>query len=260
MDEQLKEKLGLALALAQKYYLTAGKKYGRARRDAKRFFNPQVQSTWNGKAIYRWSMEEMLHFFKTEVGVENVVLHRLEESEIDGSILDMTMKSEDGDAALMDTLKVDALTIRKLRRKLQEMEHDYEKEEHEAELVNFFDNIVVDTKGTRLSKYKNELLGDIGVTRVVELPSLIDEPGFFSKLGLSFTEEARLKQQVNYTHTHTHTHTPHTHTEEARLKQQVLYIHTYILHTIHPHPHPQQIRAVAKGVLKEGKLLPKHLR
>lgn len=217
MDENLREKLGQALAVAQKYYLTAGKKCGRARRDFKRFFNPQAGGTWNGKAIYRWSMEEMLHFFKTEVGVENVVLHRLEESEIDGSILDMTIKSEDGDKALMDTLKVDHLTIRKLRRKLLEMEHDYEKEEHEAELVNFLDNIVVDTKGTRLSKYKDELIANIGVTRVVELPSLIDEPGFFSTLGLSFTEEARLKQQVVcgcecvcivsiHTHTHSITH------------------------------------------------------
>ena len=35
--------------------------------------------------------------------------------------------------------------------------------------------IVVDNKGTRLSKYKKELLVDIGVTRVTELPFLIDE-------------------------------------------------------------------------------------
>ena len=33
----------------------------------------QDNSTWQGKALYRWSMDEMLHFFKTEVGVENKV-------------------------------------------------------------------------------------------------------------------------------------------------------------------------------------------
>jgi hypothetical protein len=283
MDEQLKEKLGLAVAQAQKYYLTAGKKYERARRDAKRFFNAQDHSTWKGKAIYRWSMEEMLHFFKTEVGVENVVLHRLEESEIDGSILDMTIKlrgpakhppghlkagqvarggkadEEDttgGDEALMDTLKVDALTIRKLRRKLKEMEHDYEKEEHEAELVNFFDNIVVDTKGTRLSKYKDVLLENIGVTRVVELPSLIDEPGFFSKLGLSFTEEARLKQQVNYTHTHTHTHTTHTHGGSAPETAGTIYTHIHTTHNT-PTPTPTTDPSRGKGRLERGQAPPK---
>ena len=45
------------------------------------------------------------------------------------------------------------------------MDHDFEQEEHEAELVEFFDQIVVDNKGTRLSKYKKELLEQIGVTR-----------------------------------------------------------------------------------------------
>ena len=39
------------------------------------------------------------------------MLHRLEESEIDGSILDMTLKSGDGGEALMSTLKVDELTM-----------------------------------------------------------------------------------------------------------------------------------------------------
>ena len=41
------------------------------------------------------------------------------------------------------------------------MDHDFEQEEHEAELVEFFDQIVVDNKGTRLSKYKKELLEQI---------------------------------------------------------------------------------------------------
>lgn len=40
------------------------------------------------------------------------VIHRLEESEIDGAILEDTLNDEDGDEALMDTLKVDALTVR----------------------------------------------------------------------------------------------------------------------------------------------------
>ena len=95
-------------------------------------------------------MAELIDFFKNEVGVSNKALHRLEESEIDGAILDITLDSEDGDEALMETLKIDALTVRKLRRKLIEMDHDYEAEEHEEELLNFFKQIVVDNKGTTL--------------------------------------------------------------------------------------------------------------
>ena len=89
-----------------------------------------------------------------------------------------------------------AVIGRKLRRRLTEMNHDYEQEIHEEELVEFFDQIVVDNKGTRLSKYKKELLEQNGVSRVTELPFLIDEPGFFATLGLNFTEEARLKQSI----------------------------------------------------------------
>ncbi len=55
----------------------------------------------------------------------------------------MTLKEEDGNKVLEKSLKVDALTIRKFRRKLDEMDRDYEKEEHEEELMGFFDQIVV---------------------------------------------------------------------------------------------------------------------
>jgi 2-iminoacetate synthase ThiH len=55
----------------------------------------------------------------------------------------MTLKEDDGNKVLEKSLKVDALTIRKFRRKLDEMDRDYEKEEHEEELMGFFDQIIV---------------------------------------------------------------------------------------------------------------------
>ena len=150
MEDQIKEKLLLVKEKFQRFSLYLAKQYVRTKRDIHRMLHPRDGSTWRGKKLHRWNMAELIDFFKNEVGVSNKALHRLEESEIDGAILDITLDSEDGDEALMETLKIDALTVRKLRRKLIEMDHDYEAEEHEEELLNFFKQIVVDNKGTTL--------------------------------------------------------------------------------------------------------------
>ena len=111
MEDQIKEKLLLVKEKFQRFSLYLAKQYVRTKRDIHRMLHPRDGSTWRGKKLHRWNMAELIDFFKNEVGVSNKALHRLEESEIDGAILDITLDSEDGDEALMETLKIDALPL-----------------------------------------------------------------------------------------------------------------------------------------------------
>jgi len=80
MDEQLKNAVAKVSAVGQRFVSYSVKQYKRKRRDVKRWMSPKSGTTWKGKALHRWNMDELVCFFRTEVGVENIVLHRLEGS------------------------------------------------------------------------------------------------------------------------------------------------------------------------------------
>ncbi len=101
------------------------KRFRRMKRNVRRLFTIKGGDGWREKALHRWNMEELLNFFENELGASAKIIYRLEESEIDGSIMEMTLKSgSSGDKALMSTLKIDALMVRKFRRKIEELKMD----------------------------------------------------------------------------------------------------------------------------------------
>ena len=81
MDEKVKEVLKAAGEKLQRLRFYLVKQYKRQRRDLKRLLNPKNGSTWQGKALYRWNMAELVDFFQKEVGVENKVLIQYDSAE-----------------------------------------------------------------------------------------------------------------------------------------------------------------------------------
>jgi hypothetical protein len=86
MDEQLKNAVAKVSAVGQRFVSYSVKQYKRKRRDVKRWMSPKSGTTWKGKALHRWNMDELVCFFRTEVGVEKIVLHRLE-----GSVMSLSL-------------------------------------------------------------------------------------------------------------------------------------------------------------------------
>ncbi|EKX52431.1 hypothetical protein GUITHDRAFT_133523 [Guillardia theta CCMP2712] len=230
MEEKIAEHIEKLKKHFQYLAYSGTKKIKRYRRAVGWYLHPKEGSGWRDKALYRWNMAELVDFFRSEIRVSSTVIHRLEESEIDGSIMEMTLNSDDGDEALQRALKVDALVVRKIRRKLDEMGKDHGLERHKDELRYFFDKAMFDSIPAP-PVVSPLLMLNVRVAfashRRVAFKStcLLPFPPFLSLLaqyphspfplrGLDFTEEARLKAQI---------------------------------------------RSVAKGVEREGKLLPRHL-
>mmetsp|Transcript_62750 Transcript_62750/g.168149 ORF Transcript_62750/g.168149 Transcript_62750/m.168149 type:complete len:130 (-) Transcript_62750:690-1079(-) len=117
-----------------------------------------------------------------------------EDHEMDGSMLQMMLADGDeGDEILMRSLKVEKYVIKKIRKYINDMTFDHEKKEHEEEIEDLLKKIIVDNKGNTLYQHRDTLLDDkngkIGLSRVTELPGLIEDEKFFELLDFNFTEE-----------------------------------------------------------------------